>query len=111
MAWLKAELHLMAGFRLGSGFLTAKLMAPVHIWTQRRGEFLSASSIHKNVLCYLQLVYCHSYIISDVYFCHFSSQMQKKIEEVDVIDNIYLILVSYRILLNLGSSAISSPGT
>jgi len=50
-------------------------------------------------------------MISDVYYCHFSSQMQKKIEGVDMIDNIYLILASYHILLNLGSSAISSAGT
>jgi len=35
----------------------------------------------------------------------------KKIEGVDVVDNIYLILAPYRILLNLGSSAISSAGT
>ena len=45
MAWLKAELHLMAGFQLGSGFLTAKLMALFYIWTQQQGEFFSASSI------------------------------------------------------------------
>jgi len=50
-------------------------------------------------------------MVSDVHFCHFSSQMQKKIEGVDVIDNIYLILSSYHILSHLSSSAISSAGT
>jgi len=50
-------------------------------------------------------------MVSDVHFCHFSSQIQKKLEGEDVIDNIYLTLASYHILSHLGSSAISSAGT
>jgi len=78
MAWLKAELQSDARVLAGSGFLTAKLMALFYIWTQQQGEFFSASIMHKNVLLYLQLVYSHSYMVSDVYFRHFSSEMQKK---------------------------------